>query len=75
MKYGELYLRLTGAGKLIAKSLNFTCMKHDEYKVDILYNLIGKGIEWTMREFEYINQALSLNLSASDIDEAFEWWD
>ena len=43
-----------------------------EYKVDILYNLIGKGIEWTLREFEYINQALNLNLTISDMDEAFE---
>jgi hypothetical protein len=46
-----------------------------EYKVDILYNLIGKGIEWTLREFDYINQALNLNLSISDMDEAFEYWD
>lgn len=75
MHYGDLYLRLTNPGKLIAKALNFTCLKHMEYKVDILYNLIGKGIEWTLREFDYINQALNLNLSISDMDEAFEYWD
>jgi hypothetical protein len=56
MRYSELYLRVTGSpGKLFAKALNFTCMKHEEYKVDLLYNLIGKGLEWTVREFDYIN--------------------
>jgi hypothetical protein len=58
MRYCDLYLRLTHPGKLIAKALNFTCLKHSEYKVDILYNLIGKGLEWTIKEFEYISSAL-----------------
>ena len=50
-------------------------MKHIEYNVDNIYNLIGKGEEWGMDEFRYISQALTLNLSNSELNAAFNYWD
>ncbi|CAD8131160.1 unnamed protein product [Paramecium sonneborni] len=70
------YLKMNNPGKLIAKALNFTMMKHKQYTKQQLWNLIGENKPvWQIPQLDKINKNLKIGLNEREIREAFQYWD
>ncbi|CAD8196479.1 unnamed protein product [Paramecium pentaurelia] len=70
------YLKMNNPGKLLAKALNFTMVKHKQYTKQQLWNLIGEQQPtWQMPQLDKINRNLKIGLNERELREAFQYWD
>ncbi|CAD8210763.1 unnamed protein product [Paramecium octaurelia] len=70
------YLKMNNPGKLLAKALNFTMVKHQQYTRQQLWSLIGEQQQtWQMPQLIKINKNLKIGLNERELREAFQYWD
>jgi hypothetical protein len=67
---------MNNPGKLLAKALNFTMVKHTNYTKEMLWGIIGDNQpKWTMASLNKINQNLKIGLNEGELREAYYYWD
>ncbi|CAK68317.1 unnamed protein product (macronuclear) [Paramecium tetraurelia] len=70
------YLKMNNPGKLLAKALNFTMIKHKQYTKQQLWGLIGENQPtWQIKQLDKINSNLKIGLNERELREAFQYWD
>ncbi|CAD8122209.1 unnamed protein product [Paramecium sonneborni] len=70
------YLKMNNPGKLLAKALNFTMIKHKQYTKQQLWNLIGENQPiWQINQLDKINKNLKIGLNERELRDAFQYWD